>query len=50
MISLSNINSGQYSAVGSDRGVSPFVIHDLCGSESAWIFNTVGAQRLALGG
>ena len=50
MISLSNINAGQYAPVGSNRGVSPFGIHDLCGNVSEWVSNAVGSQRLSLGG
>lgn len=50
MISLSNINTGEYAAVGSNRGVSPFGIHDLCGNVSEWVSNAVGTQRMSLGG
>ncbi|MBN80503.1 MAG: hypothetical protein CMJ70_10220 [Planctomycetaceae bacterium] len=50
MISLSNINTGEYVEVGSNRGVSPFGIHDLCGNVSEWVSNAVGTQRMSLGG
>ena len=50
LIKLSNINKGMYAEVGSNLGVSRFGVSDLCGNVAEWAVNSVGEQRLSLGG
>ena len=50
MVSLSNTNSGVYHEVGSNLGISPNGIYDLCGNVSEWMLNSSGDMRLSGGG
>ena len=50
MINDSNVNTGQYTAVGETKGISPNGIYDLCGNVSEWVINKSGAEHLSLGG
>ena len=49
-VSYSNINGQQYLEVGSTRGMSLFGIFDLYGNVAEWMVNSLGSQKLSLGG
>ena len=49
-ISNSNINKEEYLRVGTNRGISAFGISDLFGNVAEWMVNSLGTQKLSLGG
>ena len=49
-VGASNINGQEYLNVGTAHGISLFGISDLYGNVAEWMVNSLGAQKLSLGG
>ncbi|MDC0175300.1 protein kinase [Planctomycetaceae bacterium] len=50
LIQHSNIETNTFARVGEYKGLSPDGVYDLCGNVAEWVFNSVGPQKLSLGG